>query len=445
MTQPKISKKLLLIILTVVVLVIAVVLLGSGVDRDQLQKQVDAFAESLHDSAEKHGRDITFTYREITVEGWIANRHGVIHDPKIVSKPLNGDAKDSLVITTPIAEIYPKSADLSAIELQLSQPLEFTTEDAPEKKLLTIKANAPLTWQFAQTQENKVDYLDVTHPVATRLELTYLREQQAHGVEDETPQLVPIYKDLIITAAEGGSIRSHISNDERKLGTMVVDVRDVHLFPKDVPNGAMIIAEISIQASNAINDKNRQISSVKLHCGDLSASPSMIPYMPISLRVDASYDRAAGGDSVASDASIKLTEFMLSTLKSKLSAQADFTAHANDFMPQGTANITLTNLPYVLKELRNRAAIEEKDEAFITPIVEKISGQKLAEIADLVVDINRPQGGSFTIGKSTFEELFALALSGAMKQAKPQPPAAPAIEGKPAKKGAMVVEDSARG
>ena len=447
-------------------IVVGVVASRSGLDKALLRQQMDAFATSLHTSGERQGRDITLTYGEVDIKGSFSSKHGVIHDVKLMVKPMNKDGAasskdDSLVVTTPIAEIYPKSVDLSALQVQLPQPLDFASETDPTKKLLTITSNTPLTLNVAQTQENKVDVLDLKHSFPTQIEFTYLREHQAEGVEDATPTVVPVYKKLTMTLAEGGVVQSHFTTDGKGLGQGKVDMHDIQFQPENVPNGAIKITEIVGNYSNALNEKNQRLAALKLHVGDIAASADVIPYAPISFSVDANLDALANTTPQdvaaigATQSSMKLTQFALTTKDAKLTANADFTSNSGDVLPEGTANITLTNVPYVLKELRDNGIVNAQNESMVVPILELTTGQKIAEVTDAVVDIKRVRGGAFTVGKTTFEELFATFLKAALSRGQvpsnaalptsPAPAAKPAESPKMPLKGTMIEDGSARG
>lgn len=459
MTAPsRISKKLASILLAVAVLGVAVVLLlRSGIDRDQLQKQVDAFATSLHERAEQHGRDVTLTYGAIDIEGGLTQRHGVIRDVKLTIQPMDSSGTDKnvpLVVGTAVVEIYPDSADFSAVEIRLPQPIDFTNEGDSAKKLLTVKADIPLTLALAQMEKDATKYLDLTHNVPTKTELTYLREQQTRGEEDETPELVPVYKTLTVTAAPGGEIRSHTSMDDQNLGVIAVNIKGLRLLPEGVPNGEIDIAEILLDSSKLVNEKGQTVGALKVRVGEITAAAEFLPYAPISLTVDGSYESAKTPQDLAaiasSAASVKLSDFTLTTKEAKLMAKGDFTSKSSDILPEGAANITLTNVPYVLKELRENGVVNDTNEGFVVPVLEMTTGQKIADITDAVIEIKRSQGGAFAIGKTTFEELFAAMLKNALAQAQPKPitapPAATSPEKKaPGKDGARMLEDSARG
>jgi hypothetical protein len=437
---------------------VGVVASRSGLDKALLRQQLDAFATSLHASGERQGRDITLTYGEVDIKGSFSSKHGVVYDVKLTIKPMNtngnaASSDDSLVIATSMAQIYPKSVDLSALQIQLPQPVDFTSENEPAKKLLTIVANTPFVLDIAQTQDNKVDVLDLKHSFPTQIEFTYLRENQAEGTEDTTPTIVPVYKKLTMTLAEGGIVQSKFTVDGKGLGQSKVDLKDIQLQPELVPNGTVKIAQIVADWSNIINEKDRRIALLKLHIGDITASADMLPYAPISLVIDAAFDGINGQipQDVAAlnapQALIKLTQFALSTKDAKLTANADFTTNSGDILPEGTANVTLTNVPYVLKELRDNGLLNVQNEAMVVPILELTTGQKIADVTDAVIDVKRARGGAFSIGKTTFEELFATFLKAAMMQSSigvpaPEKPADDTKKTPP--KGAMILEDGAR-
>lgn len=429
----------------------------SGLDKALLRQQLDDFAAHLHETAAKQGRDVTFTYTDVSIDGSFSHKHGVIHGPKLAIKPAEakGD-QEALIVSTPALEVYPKAADLSALEIQFPHPVDFTNESTPDKKLLTVKASEPLAFLVARSSEKDVEYLDFTHHTPARLDFTYLREHQVEGTEDATPTLVPVYQNLAVTFAPGGNIATHFSTDGKNHGTSSIDLHDIHMIPESVPNGEITIGEFTERTSNLVNEQGQTAASVKMHVGDITASPDFIPYAPIALNLDVTFEGAPTQtpEDVAAitkgQSALKLNDFTLSTKEAKLTAKADFATTQGDALPEGTANITLTNVPYVIKELSDNGILNDTNEGFVVPVLELTTGQKLPEIKDAVIDINRQKGGAFTIGKTTFEELFAVVLKNALVKSTQRPAMVPApqIPATPDKKmpvKGLKVEEGARG
>lgn len=443
-----------------VILAVALYMLSrSGLDKELLRQQVDRFATTMHASAEQRGRDVTFTYREITTEGGLFHKHGLISDAKISVKPLGApdSSEDAYVINLPKVEIYAKTPTLSAIDIVVPEPVVVTAGADATKKLLTVTSVVPLSLSVAQVEEGKHTYLDLASDLPEKMDFTYLREQQTQGKEDETPALVPVYQTLTLTTAPGGRFHSRAAQDDKSLGEMTTDIRDLRLTPDADAKAEVLVKELLLHSSGTMSEKGQKLLQVKAHVGDITAAMEN-PYTPLSFSMDAAYESSPASPEAASGtaqlATIKLNDFTLSTKESKLMASADFKNSSGDMLPEGTARITLTNLPYVLNELRTKKLLSAATESLVTLVVEKVSGQKLAEVKDLAIDVNRPHGGAFTIGKTTFEELFAEVLKASMVQAQQRAidaaksggatPAKP-TESKPPQGKSIKLEEGGRG
>lgn len=438
----------------VLILVAGFVASRSGLDKALLRQRIDAFAISLNEKGKAEGRDIHLTYKDIYITGSFTNRHAVILKPQLSIKPLVADSKhvspaDNLILRTAEVAIYPKAVDLSKLAVQMEKPLEFFDGSDETRKLLTVTSDESFTADIRQHKEIERPYLEVIHIMPADIDLTYLREQQAEGKEDETPNIVPVYENIKLTQTAGGTIRSDMAQDGSGLGEAEVKLTDLAIIPDVQPEGAIKIAHISSSWKHALNEKNYHVIDAKLHIGDIAAPAEVLPYAPIALSLDATYEGAAPqtAKDLASireqESSIKLNKFALTAKDASLTATADFVASATDILPVGMATISLTNVPFILAEL-HRYQLLDKNEAMVGDIAELVTGTPLNELKDAMIDVNRARGGSFTIGKTTFEEIFAMVLTNSMKRRTETPEPTPSNEEAPVPKK-IHVEEGARG
>lgn len=455
--ERSIAKRVLLGTMVVIGAIILVVFLASqtGLDKALLRKQVDAFAASVAEKGRKEGRDIQFTYEDIAITGGFSDRHALILSPQLSVKPIAAEGKqvnpsDNLLLRTSEVAIYPKSADLSKMQVRLEKPVEFFDGSDTSKKLLTVTADQPFV---ADVKRHKMDgraYLEVVHSLPASVDLTYLREQQAEGKEEETPAIVPVYETLTVTQDAGGAVRTDLAQDGSDLGEAELKLANIVITPQIMPEAAIKIAGAESKWTHTLNDKNLHVVDAKLHIGDITASPQIIPYAPIALTLDATYEGAAPqtAQDVASlraqESSIKLNKFALTSKDASLTATADFVANATDVLPVGMATISLTNVPFVLDELRRYQLLNSGNEPMVSDILGLVTGTPVTDIKDATIDISRTRGGSFAIGKTTFEELFATVLKNSMQRHAPQLPEKTPGEPAPAPKK-IQVEEGARG
>ncbi len=450
-------------ILPVAVAIVALLVVGylvsqSGLDKAVLRQRIDAFATSLAEKGKQEGRDIQLTYKDIAIDGSFSSRHAVIIEPQLSVKPLAAEGKaitpkDNLILRTAQISIFPKAVDMSKLNVVIDKPIEFFDGSDDTRKLLTITSATPFEALVNQHKQSGQAYLEITHAVPSDIQMTYLREQQVEGEEEATPTVVPVYETIKLTQASGGHFRSNLAQDGTGLGEVELKLSELALVPEAQPEGAIRIADVSGTWKHALNETGLHVVDAQLHIGDIVAPTEVVPYAPIALTMDASYEGAAPQTAAdvasirAQESSIKLRKFALTTKDASLKATADFVASPTDILPVGMANLSLTNVPFVLGELRKYGFLNRNNEPFVRDVLELATGTPMNELTDASIDINRIRGGSFAIGKTTFEELFAVVLKNAMtRRPAPTEGAAPVepIEQKdaPAK---MEIEEGARG
>jgi len=113
---------------------------------------------------------------------------------------------------------------------------------------------------------------------------------------------------------------------------------------------------------------------------------------------------------------ITLKQFSLTTKEASLKASANFTANASDVLPVGTANVALVNVPFVIGELRKYKVVNPANEATVNHLLQLLTGAPVEQLTDVTIPIERARGGSFKIGNTTFEELFAVLLKEALQK-----------------------------
>jgi hypothetical protein len=467
--EPEESSSARKFLIPALVVIVAVIIIGflasrSGLDKALLKQRVDAFAASLSENARRDGRDVKFTYKDIRITGSFSDRHAELIEPQLSVKPLPIKGKrvkpsDELILRTGSAEIYPKAVNLTVLHIAVPQPIDFFGGEDPSKKLLTVKGSEPFGVTVGEAREDGRLYLEVEHLIPPSIDLTYLREQQAEGKEEQTPSLVPIYETLTITQDAGGFIRSRLSEDGNRLGFADVNLKNIVIAPQDEPGSEIKVAEVTSHWEHTLDKGNKHRMAMNLQLGDITAAPEVLAYAPIRLSAEATYEGGApnSAEDIAAanngETAFKLSKFALTTKDANLNATADFVANGRDILPVGMANLSLTNVPFVLAELRKYQLLNEDNEHLVTEVTQLITGTPISELKDANVEINRIRGGSFAIGKTTFEELFAAVLKSSMTKRlgkpeatdKPVSPAAPVdpVETKPSEK--IQVEEGARG
>lgn len=398
----------------------------AGLDKALVKQQVDNFIVQMKEQGRAQGRDLDMTYADLEVAGSFAAKHVVMREPVLTVKPLEretakeGEKKlvDALRITTPTIEIYP---GVSSMTIKAAQPIDVVDADAPEKSLLKVTSNAPQEVTTAQSKVGEVNYTKVDYRAPSEMKFTYLKEQQAQGAEEQTPTVVPVYETMTLAMAQGGTFSANMAENESGLGDGSVNFRELVITPHAAPEGTLKIAQINGKWSNTLNEKKLNVVTTNLQVGPFTSDNTSFPYLPIALNLDASYEGAMPNNAQAvaniqsPESVMVLKNFELTTKDAALKASANFTASAADSLPVGTANIALTNVPFVLGELRKYKLLDEASEPLVMALLAKITGTPADQLKDAVIPIERARGGAFKVGASTFEELFAVFLQQAMQ------------------------------
>ncbi len=462
-TESRVSRKILLAVLAVLVVVLLAmfVVSRSGLDKALVKQQLDAFARSIAENARAQGRDVHFTYEDVAIHGSFSGRHATVINPQLSVKPLPGPTPvkpdDEMQIRTASFDIFPRAMDLSALKLVFDKPIDFVTPTAPEKKLMTVASHDAFTADVALTRQDNRPFITVDEKVPANIDVTYMRIQEARGEEEATPTLVPVFETLHVAQQPGGNMKMSLAQDGSGLGSSQVDMRGITLTPDAQPDGKISIGDITGDWSHVIDAQQRHVIHVTSHVGDVTGPQEILPYAPLSFTMAADYagpapqapaDAAAGHP--AADATFKLSQFTLSSQQSKLDAKADFTATSADVLPVGTAQVTLSNVPFVLAQLHKYGFLNEENQPLIEDMAALITGSRLEDLKDADININRQHGGAFSIGKTTFEELFAVVLKDSMSKQfnrVPAPVPVPQLPkpGAPAPAKLPVVEEGTRG
>ena len=465
-------KKKRSLVLPIATAIVAVSLLGyvasrAGIDKLLVKHTLDDAIVRLKEHARARGRDVNITYGELEVVGNFTHKHVLVHNPVLTVSPLkpeplgpDGTRKsDMLIISTPVLEIYPQAMDLSVLRAQLPQPINFAGQDAPEKSLLKISSNTPLALVIDQSSVAHVPHVKLNYVSPTAMDFTYLREQQAKGAEDATPTIVPVYETLHLQMADGSGFESDFVTNDDQTGLARLHISDVVLTPQANEKGAIHIAQLGGEWSHQMNEKKHHVIHVKGAVGPVTAAPELLPYAPISALLDATYEgtRTQTPESVASiqtpETAFELKTFSLTTKDAALRGSGNFVANASDVLPVGAATVNVNNMPFVLEQLRKYGFLQPQMEATVATLLAQVTGTPLDQTKDATVVIERSRGGSFKVGKTTFEELLATFLKQAIQSQAGKAvsaPAAPAVSAKPeAKKPAAkpqpVNDNSVRG
>ncbi len=449
---PKKKQKLLLPVLIglVVILVVGFLVSRAGLDKELVKRKLDETIAVIKEKGRAQGRDIDIRYGELEVAGGTLDKQVIVHQPVLTIKPLdreplkpNEAAKpDSLVVTSEMLVITPKSLDMSSLLFSLPKPVDVAAEQAPQTSLLKIESNTPIEATVTQKTVGGLPHTAVTHALPTTIDLIYLRERHAEGVEDAAQTITPVYETLTLTMDAGGLVNTEFTTDGSLLGAADVALSNLKLIPKAAPEGTISVATVKGHWSNALNENNVNALNVSAEFGPVSAAEGLMPSAPLYFGMDFGFEgvltkhtKQAVSKEEAGKATINLKKLTFTSKDAGLSAQGMFSALPSDMLPVGSGNIKVTNVPATLALLRSNGMIEESNEGVTLSVLEKAAGAPLETLTDVDIPIQREKGGQFVVGKTTFEEIMSIVLQQMMRNkmsgaapvegATPTPPAAP--------------------
>lgn len=412
-----------------------------GLDKALVKQQVDAFIASAESKAKESGRDLKITYKDLEVVGSFTKKHVVLQAPELVVQPsgaaamADGAKQDAVKIATEKLEIFPQSADLSSLRIEAPAPFTVTDMAAPEKLLLTVTSNAAPALTVARSKQGEIEYSSLDYRAPGQMEFKYLKEadaeiameeavEAAEGTSEEAAKAeaapAPTYETLTVAMAAGSGFKANMAQDKSGLGTASLDITDLVMTPSQSPESAVKAPKIKGEWSNALNEKKLNVVKALLEAGPITSADAALPYQPVTVAIDGAFEGPitntpeAVANAPAQSAVMTLKTFKIETKDSTLNASANFTASASDMMPVGSATLSLSNVPYVLAELRKVGMVNDSNGPMIEAMLQKITGSPIAELTDVNIAIDRPKDGAFKVGSTTFEELFAVMLSHAM-------------------------------
>ena len=428
--RPTRKRAAILLVALLGVALVAWFVTQAGLSAAMVKQQLDAFAQQLKAEGSKQGRSVEFTYGDVQVIGGFSNQYAVVEKPQILIKPESGakgtpQAPNTMLITTPAFEIYPMSVDFSALRIVLPKPVQVASEEAPSVALLTLESEQPIAVNFAQAEVEGTPYDLYKHSLPPEVRLTYLSEHQAAGEEDETPNVVPVYETLLVTN-DKADLELSMARDASGLGRVAVDIKNLSIMPSKLPEGAVTVGMVSGVWSKQKAAENQVAMRAQLTVDAITADPKLLAYAPITLAFEAQVHEpaapaaTANADAAATpkpvESSYQISKFDLTTKDATISAKADFKTPVGELMPVGSSTLRATNVPFILSELKAYQFLDAADEELAAAVISKVSGKPFEEVKDLDIAVTRAQGQSFTIGQSSFEELFAMILQNRLEK-----------------------------
>jgi hypothetical protein len=424
----KFSTRRYVLLAATVILVIGIVAFVAsrvGLDKAMVRVALDRFAEEVAHSGQSKGKTIEFLYDDVKMVGGLLSRHANIINPRFVDR--TDPQKIGMVHTSEVA-VYPYNSALTSLRLELEKPLRvLNTDTLDATPLSTITQKTPILIEISPEGDN----------------LLYVKQSLPEVLLVDGPEAERAnpWNNFTIRMASGGFTEYTAELDPEqgpKPRKSIISLSNITLTPETKPEDVVTIETVDWNFTQEVGEDKRNSVVLNAAVGPVTGSETQLPYGPMEFSVALSMEGVEPGASPQTFAEVdshesafKLENLSLKSKNAALYATADFVSGAKDVLPVGTANITVENLPYILAELKKHEAITDLDIKLAGDLVGATTGKQMVDMKDVSIDIKRVRDGSFQIGNSTFEELMALLLKGALAK---QPDAAKSVPGGPAPK-----------
>lgn len=401
----------------------------AGLDKAAIKQVLDAWITQQESRAKASGVTLDIAYSDIVVSGGLTDKQIEILEPRATISD-DAVANSTSIVTTERVVLHPESLDLSKFRAEIPTPLELRALlEEKERMELRVSANTPLMFDITRSGKDEEASIAVKHFLPNAWKIESLPES-------EVSNATPTYDIVRITLDEGGQYKGTIFEQKKAVGSGMVSASNLQFFEGEETEPALKLASISGQWNSQLDTKNHARMSSQLKLDTLEFLKDFQELNPISLSWDFSFEGAsqqplsAEGsapetEAPASDASFKLADFNFSIRDAKLSANADFVASAEDILPVGMANISIVKLSELRDAFYALGIMDASHERLVDKMLLTITGKGINESDDVMIDIKRVRGGSFQIGKTTFEEVMTVFLTEIMQGGKSIPMQAP--------------------
>lgn len=409
----------LFLVIILIAVVGYIITTQTGVDKKMVEEAVKGWESQIENFAKSQGTDLDFTYEKIEMKGQGAARHAILINPtfNVHSAAVEGAAEAPATIrfTTAKAELIPQSLSMDHVLIRVTDPILFEDHDIKGK----LTADAAIELDVEKLEENKNIYLQSNAALPTQLVIESL-------VGDE------LKDKLTIASDKGGRVSLKMDEKTNEVVAFESDLSNLKITDlKDESLLTVATLDLSTHSIKQADDSYavKMIGDIK----DIMTNAEDMPYGAFSAAIDMAYDgplpdeNDENFDWSKAKAALALSKFTIGAKDASLHATADFKTAEGELLPVGNANIKVVNLKFIREELEKQGVLDKESDMLLGALVLKITGQKMKEVTDLNIDISREAKGSLKVGKSNFEDLFAIVLTGGALAPKEGAQVAPVI------------------
>ncbi len=365
---------------------------SSGIDHYIVQNEVDEWiAQHQETHPETH-----ITYESIVMAGDVSTRHALVTNLLVTYPIKNEEGEDSRAeILVPSLKVEPENMTFDAFNLTLLAPVRVTEDDE-----VTTIAKEPLPQANVNLKEKGVVDYSVSLKGVWRI------------LKDGEP------KALLLTLADDSHILGkHAVNDTRD-GEFKLVIGQMTGHVEGDETAGFTLESLGLDAQFAPQEKaGYGAANVIFQVSNLFTDEENMPYGPLNIMLKGEYSGPMPEEERAIDwtsekALVDVSTFSVEAKDVALNAKLNFQTGRGELLPIGEGQRNVRNFAYVLKELRKNDALGEAEDKLLAVLAKQITGTELDAITDLTIPLKRVDGGSLQVGKSSFEELFAIVLTG---------------------------------
>lgn len=417
---PKTSNMRFVLPLFLVIILIAavgyIITTQTGIDKKMVEVAVKNWEAQVENFAKSQGTSLDFTYDSIEMKGQGAGRHAIIINPTFTlhekaPEPVEGAAgltkeserniNDTMRFTTAKVELIPQSMSLDHILIRASDPITFDYDHGLKGR---ITADSAIELDVEKLEENKQQFLHSVIALPTQLNIESLA---GDDVKDK----------LTVISDKGGKLDVKTDYITHELVALESDLTNVKV--NDLKGESLLsVARIDILTNNVKQADGNYKVKVVGDLKDVMTNEQDMPYGAFSAAIDMAYNGPMPDegdqnfDWSTAKAAFVLNRLELGAKDTSLQATADFKTTEGELLPVGKANIKIINLKFIRDELEKQGVLDKESDMLLSALVLKITDQKMKDLKDLSIDISREAKGSLKVGKSNFEDLFAIVLTG---------------------------------
>lgn len=398
-------------------------------EKEIVKKALDEWSWHVRDAAKANGRDITFTYEDIEIEGGLLGHSVTLIKPKLVNKEYedremlenlknifgqditgkddNFDEPTSTYeLQTEEAKVYPKSLDFKTIKVEFSHPFEVLKNS----QIVTfISPKQPWSITHKETEDDRVHYLAMRIDLPSRTSFDLRGDQVGeYEISFSGDSELHLKNVLNADAVKEGADLSYFSLNSKNVelsGTgfykpVQIKSLDWKIHKKAAKDGWVDMDhQLSVQGldgDKAITPYGAMAVEANFN---LKSPMDFIRYLRQQRMINQKYD-------------LNIANISVTVPEVNVKAEGHLINEDGGMLPTGDAQIHVTDFTKVRDLLNADKALKPEQWALLDNFMKITVGSGVNDAKDVTLKLHRAKGEPFRIGNTTFEEALALALSG---------------------------------